>query len=95
MATVAVLLHPFASVPVTVYVVAVTGSAVTAAPIVPDKPIAGDQLYVTAPLAVNRVLLPLQIVTEAGVTVIVGNEFTVTLTVAVFMHPFASVPVTV
>ena len=95
MATVAVLLHPFASVPVTVYVVAVTGLAVTAAPVVPDNPVAGDQLYACAPPAVNVVLLPLQIVTEAGVTVIAGNEFTATLTVAVFMHPFASVPVTV
>ena len=69
--------------------------AVTVAPVVEDRPVAGLQLYVEAPLAVSEVLDPLQIVTEGGETVIVGLGFTVTVTVAVLVHPFASVPVTV
>ena len=92
--TVAVFVHPFASVPVIVYVVVAVGLAVTVAPVVEDKPVEGLQLYVEAPLAVSDVLEPLQIVTE-GETVTVGLGFTVTLTVAVLVHPFASVPVTV
>ena len=68
--------------------------AVTVAPVVEDRPVAGLQLYVEAPLAVSEVLLPLQMVTE-GETVTVGLGFTVTVTVAVLVHPFASVPVTV
>ena len=43
----------------------------------------------------SEVLLPLQIVVEAGEMLIVGVVFTVTVTVAVFVHPLASVPVTV
>ena len=71
------------------------GLAITVAPMVADKPVAGDQLYVDAPLAVNGVLLPLQIVAEAGFTEITGFEFTATSTMVVFTHPLASVPVTV
>lgn len=92
--TVAVFVHPFASVPVIVYVVVVVGFAVTLAPVVDDKPVDGLQLYVEAPPAVSDVLAPLQIVTD-GETVTVGLGFTVTITVAVFVHPFASVPVIV
>ena len=66
----------------------------TVDPVVDDKPVEGLQLYVEAPLAVSDVLAPLQIVT-AGETVTVGLGFTVTITVAVFVHPFASVPVIV
>ena len=51
--------------------------AVTVAPVVADKPVAGLQLYVVAPLAVNDVLLPLQIAGVAGVTVTTGTGFTV------------------
>ena len=72
----------------------VVGLAVTVAPVVDDKPVEGLQLYVEAPLAVSDVLLPLQIVVEVGEMVTVGLAFTVTVTVAVFVHPFASVPVT-
>jgi hypothetical protein len=93
--TVAVLVHPFPAVPVTVYVVVVVGFAVTVAPVVEDKPVAGLQLNVVAPLAVSETLLPVHIVAEEGDTVIVGCGFTVTVTVAVFVHPFPSVPVTV
>jgi hypothetical protein len=92
---VAVFVHPFPSVPVTVYVVVVVGFAVTVAPVVADKPVAGLQVYVVAPLAVSNVLLPLQIVAVVGETVTVGFGFTVTITVAVLVHPFAAVPVTV
>lgn len=63
-------------------------------PVVEDKPVAGLQLYVEAPPALSDVLVPLQIVTE-GETATVGLGFTVTTTVAVFVHPFASVPVIV
>ena len=93
--TISVFVHPVALVPVAVYVVVLTGLAITAAPVIADNPVAGDQLKVTAPLAVNEVLLPLQIVAEAGVREITGNEITATSTTTVFVHPFASVPVTV
>ena len=59
------------------------GLAVTVAPVVGDNPVAGDQLYVVAPLAVNNTLAPLQREAEAGVTVIVGIEFMITDVVAV------------
>ena len=68
--------------------------AVTVAPVVADKPVAGLQLYVEAPIAVNDVLLPLQIVAVVGETVTVGTGLTVTVTVAVPVHPLV-VPETV
>ena len=40
--TLALLLQPFPSVPVTVYVLVVVGLAVTLAHVVQDKPVAGD-----------------------------------------------------
>ena len=67
----------------------------TMAPVVADKPVAGLQLYVLAPFAVNDVLLPLQIVAAVGETVTVGLGFTVTVTDAVLVHPLPLVPVTV
>ena len=67
----------------------VVGLAVTVEPVVEDKPVAGDQVYEVAPLTVNEVLLPKQIVADAGVTLIVGNGFTVTVKVKVCpTHPF-------
>ena len=42
--TVAELLHPFASVPVTVYVVLVVGLATTELPTVDERPVAGLQV---------------------------------------------------
>jgi hypothetical protein len=74
-------------VPVTVYVVVLVGEAVTVAPVVALKPVAGDQLYVVAPLAVNTVLLPEQMVADEGDTLTVGEELTVTVTVVVPIHP--------
>ena len=50
------------------------------------------QLYVVAPDAVNEVDCPLQMVEEF--TVIVGKGFTLTVAIAVLVHP-AVVPVTV
>jgi hypothetical protein len=51
--------------------------------------------YVEAPDAVSTSLLPEQTVDDAALAVTVGSGFTITLTVAVFTQPFASVPVTV
>ena len=86
-----VFLHPLTSVPVTVYVVVVIGSADITAPAVADKPVLGVQLYVNAPIAVIVVLPPMQ--TEAGLaeTFTVGNEFTKTVTEPVAVHPAGSV----
>ncbi len=85
------LLHPFASVPITVYVVAVVG--LTTITGVVDPP--GDQLYVLPPDAVRVALCPLQIDAEVPVMVMVGVAFTATAEVEVLVHPFPSVPVTV
>ena len=48
-----------------------------------------------APLAVNSELAPEHIAVGLAVADIVGNGFTVTLTVAVPVHPAVLVPVTV
>jgi hypothetical protein len=88
--TVAVPVHPAVLVPVTVYVVVELGVTVLLVP-VPNPP---DQLYVLAPLAVNTELSPLHIAAGLALAVTVGNGFTVTLTVAVPVHP-ELVPVTV
>lgn len=58
--TCAVAVHPFRSVPVTVYVVVEDGPAETLAPVVLLRPVAGDHEYVFAPLAVSMVGCPLQ-----------------------------------
>jgi len=93
--TEAVLVHPAALVPVTIYVVEVVGLAITVVPVVPLSPAAGAHTYVNAPLAVRLTDPPIHIVGDAGLIVIVGLEFTVTTTVAVPVHPLPSVPVTV
>ena len=63
------------------------GVAVTVAPVVADRPAAGNQLYVPpapAPLAVMLAPAPPgQIVSVAGVTVMVGGAAIVTAVVAV------------
>src|SRR5258708_4258089 len=77
-----------------VYVVVAFGFAVTFAPIVELKPVAGVQLYVVAPFAVSvAVCCPAQML--ALLTEIVGVETTVTVDVAVFLQLFVFVPVTV
>lgn len=90
---VAVLVHVLASVPLTVYTVLKEELAVTVLPEVALSPPAGDHEYVFAPFAVSVMLLPAQIVPLFTVTI--GSAFTRTEVVAVFTHPFASVPVTV
>ena len=80
-------------VPVTVYKVVTVGEAVTVAPVVALKPDAGLQLYVVAPLAVSTTLPPVHIDGLDGVTVSGGGWVKVTLAVAV--HPLASVTVAV
>ena len=89
--TVAVPVHPAVLVPVTVYVVVELGVTVLLAPL-PNPP---DQLYVFAPFAVNTDVAPLHIAAGLAVAATDGNGFTVTLTVAVPVHPAVLVPVTV
>ena len=90
--TCVVAVHPF-KVPVTVYVVVEVGDAVTVEPVVLLSPVAGDQEYVVAPLAVSIADCPTQIAGGVG-TVTTGSGLTVTVTCAVAVHPF-KVPVTV
>lgn len=52
-------------------------------------------VYVDAPLALSVVELPEHIVAGAAAADKVGKGFTVTITVAVALHPPALVPVTV
>ena len=87
----AVLVHPFPSVPVTVYTVVEVGDTVFGLP-VPKPPL---QLYEVAPPAVSVEEAPLQIVEGDALNVAVGFAFTVTVAVAVLVQPFPSVPVTV
>ena len=84
-------MHPFKS-PTTVYVVVVTGFAVTEVPVELLSVVEGLQVYVFAPLAVRVVLCPMH--TDAGGTVTFGWPAMVTVTCAVAVHPSAS-PVTV
>jgi hypothetical protein len=86
-AAVAVQLLPF--VTVTVYVVFTEGVTVMAAVVAPLL-----QEYVPPPAAVKVVLAPLQI-TDVPVMLAVGNGLTVTVLVAVDVHPLALVTVTV
>ena len=87
--------QPLASVPVTVYVVVEVGLAVTVVPVVALSPVAGDQMYVTAPDAVSvAVCCPTHIAGGAG-TEITGSGLTFTVTCVDAVQPLASVPVTV
>jgi hypothetical protein len=89
--TVDVLEHPFASVPVTVYVVVATGLSVK---LDPDKD-PGIHVYVEAPPALSVTELPIQIAFEEAEALTEGRALTFTDTVDVFVHPLAAVPVTV
>lgn len=88
--TVDVFVHPFTFVPVTVYVVVDTGVNATLLVTPPD------QVYEVAPVPFSVMLVPAQtVVPGVAVDETVGNGLTVMVVVAVFVHPFASVPVTV
>jgi hypothetical protein len=86
---VAVFIQPFASVPVTVYVAVDVGMKLVAFRTPPDH------TYVDAPTPVSVALVPEQTAAALLVAVTVGNALTVIVFVAVFIQPFASVPVTV
>ena len=88
---VAVFTQPFALVPVTVYVVVVTGDTFIVVPVKPP----GCQIYDTAPVPVIDVVEPEQIVEFVTVVPTVGNELTVITRVAVAVHPCELVAVTV
>jgi PII-like signaling protein len=86
--------HPKLFVPVTVYVVVAVGVAVTVAPVVADRPVAGDHVYVAAPVAVRAVDEPAHIATFVS-AVTTGNGLTETVVVDEPTHPKLFVPVTV
>ena len=69
--------------------------ATTGVPVELLKLVAGLQVYVLAPVAVNVDVVPTQTVAEDDVKVKVGNGFTVTVTVSLFTHPAALVAFTV
>ena len=93
--SIAVFLHPVAVlVPVTVYVVVVTGLAVTRLPVVVLSPVAGLHVYVFAPAAVKFTDVNLHISGFNGVTETGGRGLTVILAFPVSTQPKASVPVT-
>lgn len=68
--------------------------AVTGVPVVTVSPVAGSQLYVLPPLALNVVDAPLHMVAAPPLAVIVGRAFTEIALVAVAEQPDV-VPVTV
>ena len=70
------------------------GVVTTLAPVVAESAVAGDQLYVDAPVAVRVALPPVHIATPEPAFV-VGEVLTVTVTIAVCEQPLPSVPVTV
>ena len=70
------------------------GLAVGFAHVVQDNPVAGDHVYDVPPVALKPVDDPAQIATLEP-ALIVGNEFTETVTLAVLEQPLAFVPVTV
>jgi len=83
-------LHPFASVPVTVYVVVDEGFTIILDPLPPVL-----QLYVEPPLAERVELCPGQTDEGEAVTVIVGLGLTLTVAVIVPVQPLPFEPVTV
>lgn len=68
--------------------------AVTLEPVVALKPVAGDHVYVDAPLAVNATAGALAHLVAGG-TVMTGIGLTVTVAFVVPVHPAALVPVMV
>jgi hypothetical protein len=74
--------------------VVTVGEATGLAQVVQLNPVAGAHAYVPPPVAFSVVFDPVQMETS-GPAFATGVEFTVTVTVAVFVQPFALVPVTV
>jgi hypothetical protein len=90
--------HPVSSeVPCTEYITTELGVAAAVGLTATELPVPiFVQEYVSAPVAVNTILLPEQAVAVAGETVRLGNAFTETLCTAVLEQPVnAEVPVTV
>lgn len=94
-ARVAVLLHPAALTPVTVYVVVTVGVAVKGVPVLALRPVVGDQEYVAPPVAPIVVDEPVHIEVAPPVVAMVGNALTVMVLVAVLLQPLPLMPVTV
>jgi hypothetical protein len=69
------------------------GDAFIGLPIVEDKPVGGDQSRPGAPLAVIVALSPKQMVVLL-LAVMVGDVFTLMVTVSLFTHPLRFVPLT-
>ncbi len=93
-ATESAFLHPFASVPVTTYVVAEEGVAVGLEMFGLFNPEEGDHTYEVPPVTVSEAEPPAQ--TEVSENaVITGNCHMKIATESVFEHPFPSVTVTV
>ena len=90
---VAVPIQPAVESPLTVYVVFWLTLAVTTDPVVVLRPIAGDHVYESAPVANKLTELPEQIVAE--LTLIVGEVLTVTTLVLVDEQPADDTPITV
>ena len=87
---VAVAVHPFAAVPVTVYVVVVAGETVIGDPLT----FPGFQTYVDAPIPVSVVELPEQIVVADAEVETVGTARMVIVCVMLLL-PFAFVATSV
>ena len=81
-------------VPTTVYVVVITGLAVTLFPVVALKAVAGDHTYVSAPETARTVDCPMQMETSP-VLVITGDGFITTVKLDEATQPAESVTVTV
>ena len=86
--------HPLELIPVIVYVVLDVGFAVVVVHTEQLKAVLSDQVYVLAPLAVKVVLEPVHMAGDEGVTVIVGNGFTVTVKFLLPTQPVVAVPLT-
>jgi len=90
-----VLVHPFASVPVTVYGVVAGGVEVTVATVVAESPVPGDHAYAFAPLTVIAIFPPGQTEGVGGLKLNAGGVYRFTSAVAVAVQPLGPVPVTV
>ena len=91
----AISVQPEVAIPVAVYVVVRLGLAATVAPIVGVNPVAGDQTYEEAPLAVIVVPDPIQMALLGETTLTTGCVPILTVMVEVAVHPLTSEALTV